>query len=70
MPDVRLPEELVFRVNSRIIGTEFDDSDEWVAFVVREVLVQLEEEDDKQTPDQETSEDIEARLRSLGYLEE
>lgn len=70
MPELRLPDELVSRVDHRIKSTEFDDSDEWVAFVVREVLVQLEEEDNKQTREQESSEDIEARLRSLGYLEE
>lgn len=70
MTDIRLPDELVSRVNRRIVGTEFDDSDEWVAFVVREMLVQLEEEDEKQPPEQESSEDIEARLRSLGYLDE
>lgn len=66
---VELPDELLSRVEQRLPRTEFDAADEYIAFVVEEVLyrVEAETEDDDFEPVDER--EIKDRLQSLGYLD-
>lgn len=72
MSDTRtleLPERVAERVEARLPRTEFDTVDEYVAFVVEEVLASVEAEtaDDDVEPVDEAA--VRSRLESLGYLE-
>ena len=65
-----LGEEIVSRVERRLSRTEFDTVEEYVTYVLEEVLSQVEadtEDEDFQAVDEAQVKD---RLRSLGYLNE
>lgn len=66
MTRIDLPEELADAVESRIEGTDFDSVEEYVLFVVGEVVAERDEEtDDDSRPDVSG---VEGRLEDLGYL--
>lgn len=67
---IKLSNELVSRVEHRLPRTEFDSADEYITFVVEEVLYRVEAEtaDDDFEPVDER--EIKDRLQSLGYLDE
>lgn len=66
---IDLPERVAERVEARLPRTEFDTVDEYVAFVVEEVLYAVESEtaEDDVEPVDEAA--VRSRLESLGYLE-
>lgn len=66
--EVRLPAPLVERVENRVSRTEFDDSGEYIAYLVEEVLAKIDDRTDDEIDD--NREELEDRLKSLGYLED
>lgn len=63
---VTIEEHLYERVKRRIAKTNFESVDEYVTFVLEEVVAG----DDVDEAHEEVDEaDIQARLRSLGYLD-
>ncbi len=64
---VFLPAELYEQVKKRAEATSFKSAEEYVIFVLSEVL--KEEEDEKFTPDSEQEKEVKKRLRALGYLD-
>ena len=66
--EVSIPTPLLDRVERRLSRTEFDDTGEYITFVLEEVLAHVEEasSDDLETADRK---EVETRLESLGYLE-
>ncbi|WP_127341318.1 CopG family transcriptional regulator [Halorubrum sp. 48-1-W] len=62
---VRIAEHLHERTERRIAGTTFGSVDEYVQFVLEEVLAA----DDDGSYDDVDDDDVQARLRSLGYLD-
>lgn len=67
---IELPERLLSRVERRLPRTEFDSADEYVAFVLEEVLYQVESETDGDDFESVDEQEVKDRLRSLGYLDE
>jgi len=67
---VFLPAELYGRIVERVRATEFRSVEEYVTFVLEEVLGG-EEESEKEEPtfSEEEEEEVKKRLRALGYLE-
>lgn len=63
---IELPERTVSRVEDRLPGTEFTSPDDYVAFVVAEVLHSTDPSDAAVDVDEQQVKD---RLESLGYLE-
>lgn len=65
---VSLPADVVDRVEDRVPHSGFDSVDAYVTYVLEEVLARAEshESDQSATVDEE---EVEERLRSLGYLE-
>ena len=63
---VAVDDHLYERVERRIARTNFDSVDEYVAFVLEEVVAGDEADEAYGDVDDE---DVEARLRSLGYLD-
>lgn len=68
MKDVLIPAELHKAISERINGTEFNSVEEYVIFVLEEVIKDDDDEDD--TPfSEEDEEEVKKRLRALGYLD-
>lgn len=65
---VALPTHVVERVEDRLPYTEFDSVDDYVSFVVEEVLYAVEAADDEDLEAVDEAE-VRSRLESLGYLE-
>ena len=67
---VFLPAEFYDRIEERVRATEFHSVEEYVTFVLEEVLKGEEEEEEKETTfSEEEEEEVKKRLRALGYLE-
>ena len=66
---VKISKELYELVKQRVKESngEFKDVEDYVAFVLREI-VKDEEEDEEQKYSKEDEEKIKQRLKSLGYL--
>jgi len=65
---VLLPTELYSRVLERVEATGFGSVDEYVIFVLGEVLKEDGEEEEKALS-REEEEEVKKRLRALGYLD-
>jgi len=63
---VSLPAELYGKIEQRVAGTEFQSVDEYVNFVLEEVL---KEEEPETTFSKEDEEEVKKRLKALGYLD-
>ncbi len=63
---VFLPADLYSRIEQRARATNFGSVEEYVTFVLEEVL---KEEDDEAVFSEEEEEEVKKRLRDLGYLE-
>jgi len=64
---VYIPEEIYNKIEQRVADTEFDSVDEYIAFVLAEVLKENDEED-RPAYSKEDEEEVKKRLRDLGYL--
>lgn len=64
---VYLPAELYDRVKARAEATDFGSIEEYVTFVLQEVL--KEEEPEEIALDREQEKEVKKRLRALGYLD-
>ncbi|RUM35166.1 MAG: CopG family transcriptional regulator [Archaeoglobus sp.] len=65
---VEIPDEIYRKIEERVKETEFKSVDEYVAYILREVLESLEEEED-QVFSEEEEEKVRERLRALGYID-
>ena len=65
---VNLPTEFYKRVKDRAAATNFESVDEYVIFVLSEVLKE-DNESEKLAVDSEQEKEIKKRLRELGYLD-
>ena len=67
---VSIPTSLYKKIEERVKVTEFKSVSDYVAFVLREVLRNIEEnEEEKQGFTKEEQESIKKRLKALGYLD-
>ena len=62
-----LPAELCSRIEDRVKATDFGSVDEYVIFVLEEVL--KEEGEEEKAFSKEDEEEVKKRLRGLGYLD-
>lgn len=67
---IELPGDLVERIEARVPHTEFDDADAYVGHVVEEVLLHVQREHDLGDDDAVDEQQVQERLKSLGYLNE
>ncbi len=66
---VFLPAESYGRIEERVRATEFSSVEEYVAFVLEEILREEESEGEEPTFSEEEEEEVKKRLRALGYLD-
>ena len=67
---VELPSRIVERVESRLPRTEWGDPEEYITFVLEEVLYHVEQETEDDDFESVDEEEVKDRLKSLGYLNE
>jgi hypothetical protein len=68
---LELPDRVVERVEDRLPRTEWDRPEEYVTYVLEEVLHRVERETDHDDGFESVGEDeVHDRLKSLGYLDE
>ena len=71
LKDVKIPASLHKKIEKRLPNTDFKNVSDYVSYLIRQVLDNIEKEErmDKKdfTPDEER--EIEDRLRNLGYID-
>jgi hypothetical protein len=67
---LELPDRVVERVEDRLPRTEWDHPEEYVTYVVEEVLHRVERETDDDGFESVNEDEVHDRLKSLGYLDE
>lgn len=67
---VRIPRHIVSRIEDRVESTDFESVSEYVEFVLEEVVSRVEQRHETESADVIDEEEIESRLKSLGYLNE
>ncbi len=65
---VEVPDEIYRKLEERVKETSFSSVDEYVTYILREVLASLEEEEEEVFSEEE-EEKVKERLRALGYLD-
>jgi hypothetical protein len=70
---VGIKSDIYKKIKKRVAKTEFENVQEYVNYVLEEVIKQVEEEDKGQDDDaaysKEDEEKVKERLRALGYLD-
>ena len=66
---VFLPAALYDRIEARVHATEFHSVEEYVTFVMEEIVSEEDSEEEAPTFSEEEEEEVKKRLRALGYLE-
>lgn len=64
-----LPEDVLDRIDRRLPHTEFDTAEEYVTYVLEELLANVEDADGEEFDSADEAE-VRDRLESLGYLDE
>lgn len=67
---LELPNRIVERVEDRLPRTEWDTPEEYITFVLEEVLYHVEQETEDDEFESVDEEEVKDRLKSLGYLNE
>ncbi|MFO8010210.1 MAG: CopG family transcriptional regulator [Dehalococcoidia bacterium] len=66
--NVPIPAEIYDAIEQRVRETEFNSVEEYVTFVLEEVL--KDDDEEEETPfSPEDEEEVKKRLRALGYLD-
>lgn len=67
---LELPDRIIARVEDRLPRTEFETPEEYITFVLEEVLYRVEEETEDDDFEPVDEDEVKNRLKSLGYLDE
>lgn len=67
---IDVPQRIIERVEARLPRTEWDEPSEYIAYVMEEVLYQVEKETEDDDFESVDEAEVEDRLKSLGYLNE
>jgi Arc/MetJ-type ribon-helix-helix transcriptional regulator len=66
---ISIPTPLANKIKNRIEGTGFTSLSSYVTYVLREVISNIEEEEQDEAFTKEDEEKVKERLRALGYLD-
>lgn len=67
--EIRIPKEIIRKIEERIQGTEFGSVEEYVAFVLEEVIKDDIENAPEEVFSEEDEKKVKDRLKALGYLD-
>lgn len=65
--EIKVAKEIIKKIEERIKDTEFKSVDEYVTFVLEEVI--RDEEEPEEVFSEEDEKKVKERLRALGYLD-
>jgi hypothetical protein len=65
-----IPVRIIDRVEDRLPRTEWDEPEEYITYVMEEVLYRVEQETEDDDFEEIDEQEVEDRLKSLGYLNE
>ena len=65
--EIKIPIDLIKKIEERVKETEFESVDEYVTFVLEEV-VKEDDEEIEEVFSEEDEEKVKERLKALGYL--
>lgn len=66
---ITLPDRIASRVEARLPRTSFETTDEYVAYVLEEVLARVDDATGGEEYESVDEREVESRLKSLGYME-
>ena len=66
---ISIPTPLAGKIKKRIEGTGFNSLSSYVTYVLREVISNIEDEEQDEAFSKEDEEKVKERLRALGYLD-
>jgi Arc/MetJ-type ribon-helix-helix transcriptional regulator len=66
---ISIPTPLAEKIKKRIEGTGFNSLSSYVTYVLREVISNVEEDENDEAFSKEDEEKVKDRLRALGYLD-
>ncbi|KCZ70623.1 hypothetical protein ANME2D_02644 [Candidatus Methanoperedens nitroreducens] len=67
--EIKIPKEIIRKIEERIDETEFKSADEYIIFVLEEVLKEEDGEEPEEVLSEEDEQKVKERLRALGYLD-
>ena len=67
--EIRIPTRLIEEIEERIGATEFESVEEYVTFVLEEVVRDIDEEEPEEVFSEEDEAKVKERLKALGYLD-
>ena len=67
--NVAIPLKLYKKIQKRVKSTDFKSVDEYITYILEEVIKQVEEEEEVPEYTEEDEEKVKDRLRALGYLD-
>lgn len=67
--EIRIPVRLIEEIEGRIGATEFESVEEYVTFVLEEVVRDTDEEEIEEVFSEEDEAKVKGRLKALGYLD-
>lgn len=67
--EIRIPTRLIEEIEERIKQTEFESVEEYVTFVLEEVIKDVDYEEPEEVFSEEDEAKVKERLRALGYLD-
>ncbi|WP_247009713.1 hypothetical protein [Halorientalis litorea] len=70
LESVDIPSELLLRIQNRVDYTEFEDANQYIIYVLEEVIHSTEQETELSHNSDVDEHQVEERLESLGYLNE
>lgn len=70
LESLQFPSDVLEQIEGRVERTGFEDASDYVTYVLEEVLHEVEEDADLRASDQVDEDQVEDRLKSLGYLDE
>ncbi len=65
--EIKVPKDIIRKIEERIKDTEFKSVEEYVTFVLEEVI--RDEEEPEEVFSEEDEKTVKERLRALGYLD-
>ena len=68
LKSVELPVEIMTRVEKRVQYTEFESEVEYISYILREILDDVEESHPLEGEAPANEDEVKNRLKSLGYL--
>jgi hypothetical protein len=67
--EIKIKKDLIDRIQKHIQGTEFISVEEYVMFVLEEVIKENDGEEHQEVFSEEDEVKVKGRLRALGYLD-